>query len=374
MKNFIVLFLFTLIEIPLAQSQTDYKLLDLPGQHAVSSIELSPDGAFLAIGTSQGPLYFWDWKKQEVIKTIDVGDYYAGPSLRFSSDGRYLLLQQQYFTDWNLNKDKPGRVEVIEVSSGKSLFVNVNVHSASFSTGTNLATLEGNNVCIYDFVKGEKVKCETIPGISFTVTVSPDGKTLVISRKPTAADLADIPSLRSDKAAQKEALKRREIVEFYDMENFTRLRACTDVFDIVYSMRFSDDGQRLFVYNAPHTKLQTGAGRQGYINRVLVSTGEVTRAIYSTSVTEPDFKENADASIVGNTSVETQPKIVPVILLCDAATARPLKVFEINVRLGEGIREGILITGRTSFAFLPDNKTVVVGYGGKLALWEPELN
>lgn len=374
MKSLIPLFLSSLLGISLAQSQTSYKLIDLPGQHAVSSIELSPDGAFLAIGTSQGPLYFWDWKTKEVTRTIDVGDYYAGPSLRFSPDGKYLMLQQQYFTDWNLNKDKPGRVEVVEVSSGKSLFVNASVHSASFAAGTKLIALEGNDVCVYDFVKGEKVKCQTIANSSFTVAVSPDGKTFALSKKPVASDLTDIPSLRSDKTAQKEALKRREVVEFYDLEKFTKLRACTDVFDIVYSMRFSDDGQRLFVYNAPHTKLQTGTGRQGYINRIIVSTGEVTRAIYSTSVTEPDFKENANTAIVGNTSVEMQPKIVPVILLCDAATARPLKVFEINVRLGEGIREGILITGRTSFSFLPDNKTVVVGYGGKLALWEPELN
>lgn len=370
--SFRLLLLLLLIQIN-AHSQTDYTLTDLPNIHVVSAIELSPDKTFLAIATGKGPLYFWDWKKQEVINTIDVGDYYAGPKLRFSPDGKYLLQQQQFYTDWNLNKDKPGRVEVLEVSSGKILFTNEVVHSASFSTGTQLVTLQGSDVCIWDFVKGEKIKCQTIPNISNTVAVSPDGKMFVVSKKPVAGDLTDIPSLRTDKTAQKEALKRREIVEFYDFENFKKLRACTDVFDIVFSMRFSDDGQRLFVYNAPHTKLQTGTGRQGYINKVIVSTGEVTRAIFSSSIAEPDYKENADASLVGNTSVEFQPKMVPVILICDPNTARPLSVFEINVRLGEGIREGIKVADRTSFAFLPDGKTVVLGYGGKLAVWNPKL-
>lgn len=366
----------TLILLPLlilfrnatAQGVSDYKLIALPNSQVVSAIELSPDGVFLAIGTGQGPLYFWDWKKEEVIKTVDVGSYYAGPKLRFSPDGKYLLLQQQFYVDWNLNKDKPGRVEVLEVSSGKILFTNEVVHSASFSAGTQLVTLQGNDVCVWDFVKGEKIRCQAIPNISNTVAVSPDGKMFAISKKPVAGDLTDIPSLRSDKTAQKEALKRREIVEFYDLEKFTKLRACTDVFDIVFSMRFSDDGQRLFVYNAPHTKLQTGTGtgRQGYINKVIVSTGEVTRTIFSSLVAEPDYKENEDGSVFGNTSIEYKFKGIPTIILCNPETANPVSKFDVNVRIGE-----TMMADRTSFAFLPDGKTVVLGYGGKLALWKP---
>ena len=97
------------------QQQADFKIFPLPNIHVISSIEVSPDKTYMAIGTGQGPLYFWDFNKNEVIRTIDVDGYYAGPRMKFSNDGKYILFQQQFYLNFSPNKDKPVKVEVLDI-------------------------------------------------------------------------------------------------------------------------------------------------------------------------------------------------------------------------------------------------------------------
>src|ERR1041385_1350139 len=115
MKRILLLFFISaLLTATAFCQQQNYKEIDLDGnKNALSSIELSPDGKTLAVGTAGGPVILWDIESQKIARKIDVNDYKWGPYMTYSSDGKYLLLQQQFYTDWALNKDRPNRAEVL---------------------------------------------------------------------------------------------------------------------------------------------------------------------------------------------------------------------------------------------------------------------
>ena len=69
--------------------------------HILVGLNLSPDQQYLAISSvKSNPMYIYDWKKREVVKEFNVGNWYAGSSVRYSANGKYLLLQQLYYMDW----------------------------------------------------------------------------------------------------------------------------------------------------------------------------------------------------------------------------------------------------------------------------------
>src|SRR6185369_16965556 len=106
----------------------------------------------------------------------------------------------------------------------------------------------------------------------------------------------NIPSIRDDKKAIKEALKFREVAVFYDAKTFARKFVANDIFDIIFSMHFSEDGNSVYLFNAPNRNLRPtqGAARNGYIQTVNASNGDVSRIIFATGSTEPQYKESAE--------------------------------------------------------------------------------
>src|SRR6185436_11913158 len=97
-----------------AQRPEDFKVIDIGNASTISSIELSPDAKTAAIATSGGFIYLWDIESKSVSRKIELRDYSQGPYMTYSNDGKYLLLQQQFYTDFALNKDRPSRAEVME--------------------------------------------------------------------------------------------------------------------------------------------------------------------------------------------------------------------------------------------------------------------
>lgn len=356
--------------IPAAYSQdVDFKLDSLEGnQHRISSIELSPDGATLAIGTESGPVIFWDFASKKIKKKVDVGAYKGGPRIAYSNDGKYLLLQQQYHNDWQMNTDIRSRVQVMDINSGVIVFSNPQVHNAALSSdGKNIVTVGKTEVTIYNISSGNKEREFKVDNLSFAIAVSNDGSLIAVSHEPTEKEIENISSIRNDKKAIKSALKFRELVSFYDFETLKKLYTSSDVLDIVFEMKFNRNSNFLYVYNVPNTRLQELKHRQGYINKIVATTGEVTREIFSTNAHSADFKENVDGTLLGVTSLETKFIPVPQVLISNIETAELLKNFNVRSRIFEGTA-----SDRTGFAFLPDNKTVVLGYGPYLAIWNIE--
>ena len=338
----------------------------------ISDMELSPDQKTLAIGQAQGPVLIWDVSTGKFLKRIEVEGYTFGPRIEFAQNGKYLLLQKGFVIDNNLNKDRQSKVEILDIESGKILFNSPKVHDAVISYDCKyILTLSGNNVDIFDIASGNLQRTIIVEDATNAVAISNDGKTVAVSHKLRKDDIADIPSIRDDKKTIKTVLKFREGVSFYDFTSGKRLKTCSDIFDVVYTLRYTADGNRILVYNAANTRLQAEAGgsqggRQGYVSQINASTGEVMRTIVSSMVTEPDFKESADNKYLGVSSIDFNPSLVPTVIIYDMEMGDVLYKFEVNIRLWKD-----WAGNPASFIFLPDNKTIWLNSGGKLAIWIP---
>lgn len=343
----------------------EYTLGD--NKNYLCSIELSPDKKVLAIATAGGNIYFWDIASQNIIRKLSFDGFKHGPYLWFSADGQYLLLLQQFFTDWALNKDEPSTAMVIDVASGTEVIRKSLVNAAMFSPdGQSLVTLKDNEIVFWDIATDKALRRFSPPHISNAFGISTDGNTIVVAQKPTEEDLKTIPSIRNDKKAVKEALKYREVAVFYDAETLQRKAMANDIMDIIFSIRFTRDGKSLLLFNAPNTTYRQAAGsaRNAYIQVIDPITGEVSRTMFPTNAPEPIFKESPDGLLVGLTSVEHQRTVTHSVLLFDRTSGQTLKRFKNDFRLSENN-----VMGRACFEFLPDERTVALGYGSRLVLW-----
>lgn len=340
--------------------------------YAVSAMEMLPDNNTIAIGTAQGPLYIWDLAGEKLIKRIEVSGYrLSGPRITVSKDGKLLLLEQQYYNDLNLNTDKTGQVEVLDIESGKVLLKVNDVHDAELSPDNKyLLTLSASKVNIYNIQSGKHERSIVVEDATNAVSISPDGQTIVVAHKLRKEDLQHIPSVRGDKKAQKSALKYRQTISLFSFIDGTKQKTINELFDIVYSIRFSKDGSKFFVYNVANTKLQAQAGgssgnRQGYINQVDVSSAQVLRTMFSSMAPEPDYKENPENTLLGVSSADIDRKLVPSLLLYETELGSIVKKYEMNVRL---LQEKSIISP-IYFVFYPSGDKVLFSYGSKLGVW-----
>jgi len=351
-----------------AQRPEDFKVIDIGNASTISSIELSPDAKTAAIATSGGFIYLWDIESKSVSRKIELRDYSQGPYMTYSNDGKYLLLQQQFYTDFALNKDRPSRAEVMEAESGKIVLSVNDAHTAALHPDNkSLVILRGSEVVFFDIASGKELRKFSPANVTNAMAISPSGNELVVSAKPFADDLRNIPSIREDKKAMKEAMKYREIAVFYDANTFEKKFMVKDIFDIVFSMHFSKDGSMVYLFNAPNTHLraQQGAARNGYIQAVKAADGEPERVMYSTAATEPLFKESGDRKYFAVTSIEQRFRVLNSINLFDRESGTMLKNFINDFRITEDVH-----AGRASFEFLPGNENILLGYGSKLAIWK----
>lgn len=324
----------------------------------------------LAIGTAEGNVLIWNIATQTIERKFVFDGFKHGPYMSYSNDGRYLLLLEQYFTDWALNKDRPSRAAVIDAETGKMLLSREGAHAAHLTPDSQfLVTLEGNEIAFFNISTGSKERKFNPPNISNSFGISHDGSIVVVAQLPTEDDLKSIPSIRNDKKAMKEALKYREVAVAYDALSFKRVYLVNDIMDIIFSMRFTADGKGLFLFNAPNTKLRTSSGsaRNAYVQVVNPTNGEVTRTMFATNAPEPIYKESPNGYYVGVTSVEHQRTVANSLLLFDRSNGQTLKRFKNDFRVFENI-----VIGRACFEFLPDGKTIALGYGNKLILWNFE--
>ena len=341
--------------------------------YALSSIDLLPDNKTAVIGTQTGVIFLWDITTEKVVKKFKVNDYTYGPRVKVSADGKYLLLQKQFLQDFNYNKDRKTNVEILDIESEKVVFTTADVNDAVLTADNKyVVTIKGENIEILDFSSGNKVRDIFIEGATNAIAVNKECTKIAVSHLLRAEDIADIPYIRDDKKTQKKVLKLRQGVSFYDFEKGTKIKTASDIFDVVYMLRYTKDEKRLLVYNVANTKLQEqvagGMGqRQGYVNQINTATGEVLRPIVSSLTPEPDFKESPDNKTLGVSSSEIQGKMIQTLLLYDFDSGSLSQRFEINTRTFSEKASSLPVY----FIFYPSGNKVLLSYaGGKLAVWE----
>lgn len=343
-------------------------------KNLIVGIDLSPDKQKLAISSVQNyPLYLFDWSKREVLSQFDVGEWYAGSSVRYSTEGRYILLQQLFYMDWAPNKDREVNYLVVDAASGKVVKSFEKIHAASFTPDEKyIVAITAGEIAFWNLDTGNKDKSFTVAGATNAVGISPDGRHVAISHHTDPSELKDNPEYKKNKKALNIVLKYKQQVSVYNAETFEKEYTVGEFYDIIYRLEYSPDGNTIFCLNIPHLNAQSALERITYINTIAAETGQALRKGFtSRAVYEPDFKLSHDGKLFGLVSQSTR---FPELHIYDFETGKLNYRFELATRLLEKHDDG-LIGGdmRTSFVFLPDNKAVLMTMGNHLVLWNINL-
>jgi hypothetical protein len=334
-----------------------------------SGILLMDDGKTLVITNTQGfPIYFYNLESRTIEKQVEIQGYYAGPKPTFSKNQNYILLQQKFYIDYSPNRDREVQYEVLRLSD-HSIFLKVqNAHSAAFTPDEKqLVTLEGSDVCIYDLESGNKVKTLHIDRLAYSLVVSPDGKSLIITHQPTEEDLEAVPSMRSDRKAIKPAIKYRDLISVFNIETGKKLSTVPEVYDVVYNMAYNDDASLLYVYARPHVKLKPQGVMEGYLNVIRVSDMSPMPSSYMTREIDADFAESPDGKHI---AIVSKDRNWPQVQVYNTQNNSMINLLDLSRNLAQKLVEQEFADGRTYMVWTSNNELLLL-YGNQLLKWKP---
>ena len=345
-------------------------------KNMLSWLDLSPDNKTIAVTSTQSfPLYIYNLETQQVDHEFDVGNWYAGARAKYSKTGKYLVLQQLFYVDFAPNKDREVNFEVLEAATGKSMLNFGDYHDAKITPDEKyLVTLSGSGkVAIHEIETRNEIRSFVVPDATNSVAVSADGKLIAVSHKTYKSDLVKNPAYKNNKKNQPILEKYKQQVSVFDYNTFEKLYTINAFYDLTYLLEYSDNGEYLFIYSVPHTKLQGPNGKKSYVEVVNAKTGEPMRNSFgSLSVYEPDFKLSHNNKYFGIISMSTR---FPELHIYDFESYEMLKRFELGIRLSENFQKGEFGSdGRASFIFLPGDEEVLIIFGNRVLRWNMELN
>lgn len=340
-------------------------------KQVASGLDISPDGSRLVMScVKEFPTSIYDWEKKEVVKEFDVGNWHGGSSVKYSSDGKYLLLNQLYYIDWAPNKDKEVNFEVVDAETGKRVKRFDAYHAVTITPDSKYAvSLTGEEIAFWNLASGKKEKHFKVNKASNGLAISPDNKFIAVSHKFSEDELKSDPRYKKDKKALKDALKYMQKISIYDASSFEFLYTVQEYYDIVYRLEYSDDGKTLFCLQIPHLKAQNNSNaRQTYLATIDGVTGEPRRRGFtSQALYEPDFKMSNNGKYLG--VVSSGSRFVEVHIY-DFKTGKMLKRFEHSYRIMDKNEEGVIVgDNRSALVFLPGDEVVVMTAGNQLVYW-----
>jgi hypothetical protein len=334
-----------------------------------SGLALSPDDKTVAISSNQSfPLYIFDWENMTVTAQFDVGNWYAGSRAEYSSKGNYILLNQLFYMDWAPNKDREVNFEIVDSKSGNRVKMFENYHDVTFTPDEQYAlSLSSSEAEFWKLENGEKVKSFSIDQATNGIAASPNGKWIAVSHRTYMEDLQRNSMWINNKKNRTNLEKYKQNITIFDVATLQPLYTINEFYDIVYDLKYTQDGKYLLIYSIPHDKLQQ-TGRKSYVSVVNANTGEPLRnAFASMSVYEPDFKMSPDGKFFGIVSSGSK---FPEIHVYDFKNSTMVDRLELSSRLFEKMNEGEFPPdGRISFVFLPDGESILLTFGNRLMKW-----
>jgi hypothetical protein len=342
-------------------------------RHIQSWLDLAPDGRTLAVAPTQSfPFRLYDLEEDRILRTLDVGNWYAGARSTFSSSGRYLVLQQMFYLDMAPNKVRPVKFQVVEVADGRTVFAADDLYAAALSPDErSLYALGPNGLDVVDLQSGERDKARHMERLGHAVAVSTDGARVAVAHRPTREELAAMPSVRNDKDALKALEKLGHIVVVYDAATLKPLHTLNEPFDKIFRLVYSSDGRDLWIHAKPHTRKGSAIDpRQSYVSTADAQSGEMRRTAFpSLAQYEPDFRISADGKLFG---IVSQGAKFLEIHLYERETGRMVDRFALSYRFRDAtpLKDGEFgADGRLSFTFLPDGRNIWMTFGTRLVEW-----
>ncbi|MFH1121146.1 MAG: WD40 repeat domain-containing protein [Bacteroidota bacterium] len=335
-----------------------------------SGMAISPDKSLIALTTTQSyPLYIYDITGRRVVRQFDVGNWYAGSRVTWSSEGRYLLLQQLYYIDFASNKDRQVNFEIIDAVTGRRILRLDKYHDVKITPDEKYAVaLTGSKIEIKDLSDGNNVRSFSVYNATNSLCLSPDGKYIAVSERPGDQLLNQDPQFRKNKKGLKFTKKYKQIISVYKTDDFSPVATINEYYDNIFRLEWSSDGKYIFCLSIPHLKAATAtSGRQNFISLIDAERFQSTRTVFpSNSNYEPDFRLSHDGKSMGVVSWGKFPEL----RVHDFATGQVVHRFEMSSRIMEGVNKLDFPTdGKVFIEFLPGDKSMLATFGNQLLLW-----
>ena len=173
-------------------SNSDFERIKLAtDENEFSGIALSPDNNTIAISTKKSStVKIMDWTNRKVRQEINAGNWNLGSKISYSDGGKYLLQQEISYMDFNQNSDRSIDFEIIDAATGKQIKRFEKVQDVVISSDEKYAVcLSNDEANFWNLINGAKEKSISIPGASKAIALSPDGKTLAVSKTINPIDL-----------------------------------------------------------------------------------------------------------------------------------------------------------------------------------------
>ncbi len=353
-----------------------YRILKVGGQETMSGyltcwLDVAPDQRTVGLSSTQGfPYRSFPIDAEQNVQEMDIGNWYAGSRARFSSTGKYLLLQQLFYIDYAPNKDRPIKYEVVDRASQKAVATFDDLYAAAITPDeTTIVTLGKDGLHLHDIATGKR----TGTGLDRTgnaVAVSNDGTRIAVAHRPTKEELEKLSSLRNEKDAVKNALKVGQLVTIYDSATLKPLATLDELFDKVFRLEYSPDGKDLWIHAKPHTRKGGNPNaNQSYVSVADAQTNAMKRTSFpSLALYEPDFRISPNGELF---AIGSQQGRFMEVHLYDRATGAMKDRFVLSYRLFEKMatKAEFPSDGRLSFVFLPDGKRLLMTFGNRLIEW-----
>ncbi|HOI32440.1 MAG: hypothetical protein PHG67_12850 [Bacteroidales bacterium] len=374
----VILIILITIALKGQSTNTDFERVVIKDDlYILSGIDLSNDQKTLAISSTQSnPFYLYDLETRQVKAEWDHANWFAGSEVQFSAKDNYVLLRQLFYLDFNLNKDREVEFEIIDAKTGRLIKRFVDYHQVIITEDEQYAvTITGDEIAFWTLPDAKPAKTFKVKDATNAIAVSPDGKWIAVSHKPDADKLKKDPRYKKNKKSLKIDSKFKERVSVFDTETFKLKYTVDDLYNIVYKLEFTFNGQLIFVQHIPHAKAKSATSfREAYVSIANASTGEALRkGFMSRTNAEPIYKLSRDGRYFGVVSFTNR---FPEVQIYDFEQGKMLDRFELAYRLYEKNSGGSILPsdGRTAFDFLRDNETVVMINGNHLIYWKPQLN
>ena len=290
-KNTLVIITCLSLNI-LVNGQEKYRTIELPGNPApVAGMALSADQTRLALATVLGRVFVLDvttdGSEQILWKRTDLAGFRYGARVKFSSDGRHILLLElkNFGATFNPVKIRSRGFVILDAATGQTVFEKSGVFSADLLPGTSaVAYTSGDAIRIADLDTGKEIRKFDLDDAE-AVAISHNGKLLAASYDPSRREFKQLESVDQNRGELRNAAKSKRLIAFFDLEAGNRLYQSSDETDIVFSMKFTSDDKYL-VY------MTRGKGAEGSQKQLAVF--DFFRMEASTGIKDRDFNHKSN--------------------------------------------------------------------------------
>ena len=355
--------------------------IDLPERPGmIAGITPVGDGRMLALSMSKGGgVLLVDTATWTVARALPTPGFHDGARLAASTDGRFLHLAEQYRYANLGRKDLKGRQVVLDLGTGAEVIAeDAAVDGVMDASGRYLITLRGEEVTVQAIGSAGTRRTFNVPGATNALAVTPDGRYLAVSHRPTEESLLTVPSVRNDRKAIKSALKFRQMVSIHATEDGRLITTVAEIYDIIRAMAFSPAGDRLLVYSTTDLKLAPDIGARpfdfnyvdqaGHVDQVAVQGWVPLRASCMSRMSEPSLAVSPDGALLALSSTEGRNK--RKLQLYETATGDTRLMIDLEQKHASDKGEGEQHDGRLAYCWTSDGR-LLIGQGDHIGIYRP---